>query len=204
MVSHADISISRMAGGTDCGSGGLLCINAPCRSQCSLAATSGMVLRVDYVLQRSGTHLGHYPRAHAGRDHGRASSAWILFVSVSIYWIAVADHAFMADAIEEACQFASAHIGPDPLLRRQGFGTDFWQIEGDSFRGRFAGRTSVRPYTSENSSCLRCWRASRRSARRWSNWCSTPAACKPRLRSAKPLRRLRGCSGRPSFLPDSS
>src|ERR1700757_3201437 len=42
-------------------------------------------------------------------------------------------------------------------------------------------------------SCFRCWRVSRRSARRSWSWCSRPVACRLRLRSARLLRLPRGC-----------
>src|SRR4051794_40652341 len=56
MVSHADAAISRVAGGVDHRGGDLLRVDAAGGPQCSVAAPVSVVLRIDHVLERHGTH----------------------------------------------------------------------------------------------------------------------------------------------------
>src|SRR3954462_1793753 len=93
MVSHADAPISRVAGGVDHRGGGLLRVDAAGGPQCSVAAPVSVVLRIDHVLQRHGTHADNDPGTYSRSSTGGASGARILFVALSAVRFRVAHHA---------------------------------------------------------------------------------------------------------------
>jgi len=118
MVPYADVRLSRMAGRTDRRCGALFCADSPRRAQCAMAASSGMVLRVGHVLQRSRAHRGDDPGAHGRERAGRATGARILFLAIAFHRIGVADDAIVEDGSQIPISNASVFLNAALLVRR--------------------------------------------------------------------------------------
>ena len=93
MVSHADVSVSRVARRPAGGSCGLFCANCLRGARSGVDAAPGLVLRRDPIFQRGRTHPRNDSGPHRGVGDVSASGARILFVTTSLDRVGVADGA---------------------------------------------------------------------------------------------------------------